>query len=73
MKSKTFISERGRPIAVVINEYISFQFPQESNREFYWIDKKDWDENFELHMKQKSWYSPAMTEFINKSLLVNEK
>jgi hypothetical protein len=73
MKSKTFISERGRPIAIVVAEYISFQFPHENNREFYWINKSDWNESYGFHMKQKNWYSPAMTEFIDKSILIDEK
>ena len=69
---KTFISARGRVIQIVINTYISFQFPSESNREFYWIEKDDWQKDADYwvaHLSQKNWYSPSMTEFINNSIL----
>ena len=71
MKSKYFVTERGRPIEIVVDTHISFQFPNESNREFYWIEIDDWKKDSDYwinHMSMKTWYSPAMTYFINQSV-----
>jgi hypothetical protein len=71
MIEKHFISQRGRPIKIHIEEYISFRFPNESDREFYWIERNDWVKSpahWEKHMAEKMWFSPAMAAFINKSI-----
>lgn len=71
MKSKTFVTEKGRLISIEVDEYISFKFPNEWNREFYWIDKDDWknDHNhWTLHMVNKRWYTESMTKFINDAV-----
>lgn len=72
MQTKTFVSERGRLIAVVIDKYISFQFPTENDREFYWIEKEDWAKdraNWVRQIESKSSYTEDMTMFIDKSIL----
>lgn len=66
MHRQLFVSQKGRSIEVVIDTHISFQFPNEGGREFYWVDKDDWDDHWRVHMVQKTWYSPAMAEFIDK-------
>jgi hypothetical protein len=71
MKQKLFVSQRGRPINIRIDDYISFRFPNERDREFYWIEKEDWARDaahWENHMANKLWFSPAMATFINKSI-----
>jgi hypothetical protein len=76
MQSQTFITHRGRPIKIAIDEHISFRFPNEGDREFYWIEIDDWkqDETFWInHMVMKNWYSPAMTEFIKQATNGNRK
>jgi hypothetical protein len=73
MKEKLFISQRGRPIKIHIDEYVSFRFPNEGDREFYWVDKEDWakdSSHWENHMAGKTWFSPAMATFINHATKV---
>lgn len=71
---KTFYSE-GRPIKIKVNNqenYISFHFPIERDREFYWIEIDDWKDqqrNWISHMERKRWFTSDMTEFINKNIL----
>ncbi len=59
-----------RPIKIKINdEWITFHFVNEHDREFYDIPKDDWrsfkDINWYNHMMQKSWFTQQMADFIN--------
>lgn len=67
---KTFYHFQGRrSIAIHIEQgFISFRFPEEGDREFYYIPADDWDNTWPQHMGRKSWYTEAMTDFINENL-----
>lgn len=79
---KIFVSPHWpkRPIAVKINNedgYISFNFPEEEDREFYsfqineWIDdynKKHPGRDWISHMEGKVWFTSDIRKFINKNL-----
>jgi len=64
----------------VDNSFISFYFDT-NDYEFYWISSQDWINHskhlesnvpqiWRNHMKRKSWYTPAMEEFIDKCLSI---
>lgn len=75
---RTFISENRiwsqRPITVKVNikeDAITFHFKNEDDREFYWIHISDWKAETAFwtnHMKDKSWYTRGMEDFINSNL-----
>lgn len=74
MKSKTFVAARGRMIEIVIDSHISFQFPNEGNREFYWIEKDDFvhdSQHWLRHLSCKNLFSEAMANFLNESLITD--
>jgi hypothetical protein len=67
-----------RAINIKINEdYITFHFKDEGDREFYYIPKTDWindkteildrEDNWHFHMKEKVWFTNEMESFINKN------
>ncbi len=76
---KSFISPpRDRPVTIrIYTNGITFHFPNEGDREFYWIDKERWisdrterldrGDNFHNHMRHKNWFMEEMAEFINKN------
>lgn len=70
---KTFYNE-DRPIKIKVNSvgnYITFHFPHERDREFYWIEVDDWknsDRHWEEHMERKRWFTKDMTVFINSQI-----
>lgn len=72
---KIFYYDECRPVKIKIDkakDYISFHFPNEEDREFYWIGIEDWkipSRHWEDHMARKGWYCEQMTEFINRSIV----
>jgi hypothetical protein len=70
------IVEHKRPIKIKIdNDWITFMFVNEADREFYDIPKEDWasqkecsEYGWQEHMMQKSWFSKEMADFINKNI-----
>jgi hypothetical protein len=61
-----------RRITIKIDEhFILFSFPTERNREFYDIPKHEWlsaQDNWQNHMREKSWFTEEMENFINQAL-----
>jgi len=58
-----------RPITIKIeNGCITFHFKNEGDREFYWIEVKDWDAKYLKHMNAKNWFSKEMADFINTNI-----
>jgi len=63
---------------------ILFTFPDENDREFYWITASEWisdydttrqgrGDNWHNHMRDKIWFTNEMHNFINENLLTNEQ
>ena len=70
---------KDRPINIKIgDDYISFHFKTEGDREFYYIPKQEWiddktqrqdrDDNWHKHMNEKVWFTTEMENFINKNI-----
>lgn len=61
-----------RKTAVSIDaEFISFTFPDENDREFYWIIAEDWRGNQQHWKRQlfgKTWFNSEMFDYINQML-----
>lgn len=77
--NKTFVCESWpkRPIEVIIDDtFISFQLPEENDREIYWILKQEWTDKILIKkgfiwsevMSQKLWYTSEMNQFIESNL-----
>ena len=65
-------ARENRPIGIKITKkYISFHFPKERNREFYWFMVSDWKSDiphWENHLLRKAWFSEEMKDFIHESI-----
>jgi len=72
-------SWNGRQIGIKIDDdFISFTFPSEGNREYYWLGTDEWKrdvterldrgDNWHIHMRHKTWFSDEMYQYINQCL-----
>jgi hypothetical protein len=68
---KTFYNTE-RPITVKIqDDYITFHFKNEDDREFYDIPKHEWigsAPHWQQHMAFKNWFCGEMETFIDKNI-----
>lgn len=73
-------NEGRRPIKIKLDDidFIVFHFPNEGDREFYHIPKREWindktnrqdrEDNWHNHMMDKAWFTPSMKDFIDKNV-----
>jgi hypothetical protein len=77
-KTKDFAWNQ-RPITIKIAEdWITFHFKNEQDREFYDIPKRDWisdrkerldrEDNWHYHMKEKNWFTKEMEKYIDENV-----
>ena len=68
-----------RPITIkILEDWITFHFKNEQDREFYDIPKCDWisdrterldrEDNWHFHMKEKNWFTDEMKKFIDANV-----